>query len=211
MTTETTLTPQDRIEAATKELGLSLSYKFVPFSVSRNKDEKHKSLNWVVTLKRGSASFSTEYSAGCGYCPANSLKWPAEIGIGTKKYRLNAVIEQECETGFAHRWDNGSMCIKRLMANRKATPDEFNIYKTEYVSRSSPIIPKDADVIHSIVLDASVLDEPSFESWASNFGYDTDSRAAEAVYKACLDTALKLRAIIGDAGLRTLQEACQDY
>lgn len=183
MTTETTLTPQERIEAAIKDLGLSLSYKFVPFSMSRNKDEKHKSLNWVVTLKRGSASFSTEYSAGCGYCPANKTK---------DLYLKQLQINKECEEGFA----------------TKVTLPSIGHIAT---CRDKPILPSDADVISSLVLDASVLDEPSFESWADNLGYDTDSRKAEAVYKACLEIALKLRAMIGDAGLRDLQEACQDY
>jgi len=70
MTTETTLTPAERIEAAMKELGLSLSYKFVPFSQSRNKAEKQPSLNWIITLTKGSQSLTTDYGAGCGHCPS---------------------------------------------------------------------------------------------------------------------------------------------
>jgi len=74
-----------------------------------------------------------------------------------------------------------------------------------------PLVPKDADVMHSLSLDASVLDTGTFEEWASEFGYDTDSRAAEATYRACLDIALKLRSMIGEAGMQLLRDAGQDY
>jgi len=79
------------------------------------------------------------------------------------------------------------------------------------VSHGKKILPDTLDVFYSLVMDASVLDSGSFESWAGDFGYDTDSRSAEATYRACLDTALKLRAVIGDEGLRTLQTAFEGY
>lgn len=58
-----------------------------------------------------------------------------------------------------------------------------------------------------------------FENWASEYGYDTDSRKAESIYQACLDIALKLRGdialklrgAIGDSGMVELQTAFQDY
>ena len=67
------------------------------------------------------------------------------------------------------------------------------------------------DIMYSLVMDSDVIDYPSFEEWASNFGYETDSRKAEAIYRACLDIALKLRAALGDDGLAKLREAFQDY
>lgn len=48
------------------------------------------------------------------------------------------------------------------------------------------------------------LDEPEL-------GYDPDSRKAEAIYKACLEIALKLRNALGEDGLAKLREAAQDY
>jgi len=191
MTTETTLTPQERIEAAIKDLGLSLSYKFVPFSQSRNKDKEHKSLNWIVTLTRGETSLSFEYSAGTAHCPTYSR--PLRVNTPYDKRMKQEAVSEECERGMP-------MKLTHLgwLPPMRAT-------------RAKPILPSDADVISSLVLDASVLDEPSFKSWANSLDYDTDSRKAEAVYKACLEIALKLRAMIGEAGLRALQEACQDY
>jgi hypothetical protein len=74
-----------------------------------------------------------------------------------------------------------------------------------------PKAPTLADVMHSLTMDASVLDCRSFEDWAAEYGYDTDSRKAEQVYDACLKSALELRALVGDSGLRALQSAFQEY
>ncbi len=73
------------------------------------------------------------------------------------------------------------------------------------------INPDACDVINSLCLDSGVLDHPTFESWASDYGYDTDSRKAEVVYQTCLDIALKLRNGLGDDTLQALTEACQDF
>jgi hypothetical protein len=67
------------------------------------------------------------------------------------------------------------------------------------------------DVLYSLSMDADVLESASFEDWASNFGYDADSRKAEGIYQACLKIALQLRQLVGDAGLAQLREAFQDY
>jgi hypothetical protein len=53
-------------------------------------------------------------------------------------------------------------------------------------------------------------DYATFEQWASDLGYDSDSRSA-ATYLACLAIGLALRAGIGDSGLATLQAARSDY
>jgi len=186
MTTDT-LTPTERIDAAVAELGLTLEYKFVPFSQSRNRHEKHKSLNWLVTLKRGNASFSIDYSAGEAHCPSYKQLWNAKA---FDKQQQKEFISRECEHGFQFKYMTST---------------------DHYYQTSKAILPTAADVIYSLSIESSVLDESSFEAWADSLGYDKDSRSAEATYRACLDTALKLRAMIGDTGLRLLQDACQDY
>ncbi len=66
-------------------------------------------------------------------------------------------------------------------------------------------------MLYSLSLDSSILDHPNYESWAAEYGMDPDSRRGEACYRLCLENTLKLRAAIGDDGLRQLSEACQDY
>lgn len=55
--------------------------------------------------------------------------------------------------------------------------------------------PEIQSVLNSLQLDASVPDR--FEEFASDFGYDVDSRKAEALHKTCLDTRLKLLTFFG--------------
>ena len=62
-------TKQTIVDAAA-ELGVTMTAEFVPWSKSRDKGEKHPSLNWVITLHKGGRAFlTTDYSAGCGHCP----------------------------------------------------------------------------------------------------------------------------------------------
>ena len=64
---------------------------------------------------------------------------------------------------------------------------------------------KREDVVSSLLLDASVLDHSGFEDWASDLGFDLDSRKAEDTYRLCVDRALAMRAAIGDAVLEELR------
>lgn len=62
-------------------------------------------------------------------------------------------------------------------------------------------VPTAADVLYSLLSDASGIDNAagSFEDWAGEYGYDTDSRKAEAAYQATLAQTQRLRALLGDA------------
>lgn len=169
------------IAATLESLKLTVESCFVPFSQSRNKAEKHKSLNWIVTVKRnGRDVLSTDYSAGVAHCP--SYKQGNSVAV--------ILANHECETG------------------RKA---KFDWTGKPYSPQGAMILPDAVDVFYSLTMDSGVLDYAGFEDWASEYGYDTDSRQAENVYHACLEIALKLRADIGGSGLETLKTAYQDF
>lgn len=174
-------------------LGLTVESMFVPFSQSRNAkpgpDGKlWQSLNWRVTLKRNGRDVMTaDYAQGAAHCPSYGKPVPAAFNR-PKRMWPDLAIAQEIETGCAvdvHTW---------------GWRDGANIEG-----------PKTADVLSSLISDASAMDHADFESWAAEYGYDTDSRSAENTYRACLETGLKLRAAIGDEGFRQLQEVLQDY
>jgi hypothetical protein len=188
------------IERIAADLGLTMAAAFVPFSRSRNakpgpfsRDGKPwRSLNWRVTLSRNGRPVleNVDYAQGEGHCPAYKLAkqsdsfWPRRFG-----QVQGDAIAAECETGLKHVISSGRIYPKG--------------------GRIAP--PFLADVLHSLCRDASVIDHASFEDWAGELGYDPDSRAGEAAYRACLATGLALRAAIGDAGLERLREAAQDY
>jgi hypothetical protein len=181
----TTTEPRERLQSAIAKLGLSIKAEFVPWSKSRNAKEKYKSLNWRVKLLKGErVILETDYSAGEGHCPS----YKQSLGRG-KSYEHRQMLDFECENGKAARYRES----------------------IGVVGGSLPINPDPVDVIHSLVMDAGVIDYARYEDWASEFGYDPDSRKAETTYRACLQHALALREAVGDAGIQELREAGQDY
>lgn len=186
-TTTIDTTPKQQIEAWATRHGVTMTVEFVPLSQSRNKAENYPTLNWEVTLRRNDRDIiTTDYSVGCAHCPAYKLS-VHKCG-GQNSILRHEAIRMECENGKAIQ-----MCGETPRLTTK------------------PISPDLADVLYSLSMDANVLDSGSFENWASKFGYDTDSRKAESIYRACLDIALKMRAALGDSALQELRDACQDY
>ena len=56
--------------------------------------------------------------------------------------------------------------------------------------------PSTADVLYSLLVDTSAGDQ-SFSDFCGDFGYDEDSRSAEATWKACKATAPRLHRLLG--------------
>ena len=63
--------------------------------------------------------------------------------------------------------------------------------------QDNPIRPKVRDVLECLLMGTNCLDYDTFEDWAENFGYDTDSRSAERGYNACIGEARRLREFLG--------------
>lgn len=60
--------------------------------------------------------------------------------------------------------------------------------------------PTCADVLESLLSDAaSVYYGPSFEDWADELGWDTDSRRVERTYRQIIANTDRLRVLLGDA------------
>lgn len=184
--------PRKALEAVIADLGLSVAAVFVPLSQSRNKGEKYPTLNWRVTLRRARLLppeagvdlfdvLTTDYSAGSAHCPSYRQ--------GHRTVFTSERIAFECEHGKRARW----------------------LESAGMLTGGEPIKLDAVDVIHSLALNADVLNHSSFEEWASDLGHDPDSRAAENIYRQCLEHALALRNAIGEDGLRRLQEAGQGY
>jgi hypothetical protein len=67
-----------------------------------------------------------------------------------------------------------------------------------HVIRVIPPHPDPAEVLDSLRSDAQSVDcARDFEDWASELGYDTDSRKAHASWLACMEIGRKLRFFLG--------------
>jgi hypothetical protein len=196
-------------EAVLHRHDVTVTPVFIPLSQSRNAHEKDRlgnprlTLNWRVTVQRkGRDVLTVEYSAGMAHCPSYAKPVPAHWNRQPRFFQT-AVCAWECENGFEAAVNPGSSDF-----TKKRRP-----IQTDEGTKHLPvaILPKAQDVLYSLIKDADVLDYATFEDWALELGYDIDSRAAEKIYRTCLDIALKLRAGIGDTALSELCEAFQDY
>lgn len=174
------------LERVAERLGLAMSAEFVPFSLSRNAKpdatgKVWRSLNWRVSITgRHGRPIVTDYSQGEGYAPAATVN--------------------------PKRWENArqkSLAVKIELEHGKWAQPSVN--GTAHVTARPINPPAFGDVLQSLARDSDVIDAGSFESWAADFGYDTDSRAAEATYRACLDHAVALRSLIGQHALDELR------
>ena len=175
---------KDTLQSFVNELGLTYTATFVP-TPQPAETVPHPQLHWSIVLQRGGRTLTASYSQGCGH--AGGYK---QICASREERRLTDIdVRKSCETGkiFDYRTFKGRM---------------------GYGAQPSPEL---LDVLACLVSDCSVLDMSSYEEWANEYGYDTDSRKAESVYAACLAQSLSFKALIGQKALDRLRELYQDY
>lgn len=112
----------------------------------------------------------------------------SKAGFHSFDYFTGLGLRARTYFGYGHKWD----------AMRKKHYDD------------KPQKPKVADVLYSLILDASAADE-NFDDWCDNLGLSSDSIKALNTYKACLDTARALRKHFSPDTLRKVRELLQDY
>ena len=164
--------------------GIAVVWEFVPLSKSRNAPAPGAkalppTLNWrwSLSLRSGAVVITGDYSTGSAYS-ATTTALRGVLGERTALYQ--DALRAECETGvFDH---------PERAAFRRRTPE-----------------PHIEDLLHALAMDSAVLDYAGFTDWASDLGVDPDSRKGEAIYRECLDTALKLRHALGDTDLAELR------
>jgi hypothetical protein len=174
----------EKIQAVIAELGLSMTADFFPWSQSRRAGEKEPSLSWKVTLFRTAPT----------------------PGVGAK-----VILATDYSAGSGHCPSYKQLVPGEFLAGQQAIMIRRECETGRSQGRGKHILPEMADVLSCLISEADAIDHTDFESWADSLGYDSDSRKAEAVYQACLKTALALRNALGEDGLRKLRDAFQDY
>lgn len=122
-----------------------------------------------------------------------SMKW-----LVTVMHKSKAVVATNYTQGVGH-------CPSYPKGQYRLTVADYeNILRDCATNRHGH--PKEPlDALWSIARDCqSVTQNSSFEEWAKEFGYDEDSRKAEAVYNECVKHYLALKASIGDEGIERL-------
>lgn len=89
---------------------------------------------------------------------------------------------------------NFECCLTRV---GRGNSTEMVVYYSQGSAHMKP--PTLAAVLDCLASDASGVEEAkAFEEWASEYGYDTDSRGAEQTYNICKAQAKALKDLLGD-------------
>lgn len=139
----------------------------------------------------GRAVCETDYKLGLGHVdlksPKNRL---ASLSIG--EGRMLAAWIRKPAANFADK-DMQTAVAAKLAKVQKVTP-------------------RKNDVLYALLADgAAQFDDLTFEDWAAELGYDTDSRKAEAIYRQCCEIGQAFIRTIGRESIQTLRDEFQDY
>lgn len=171
---------------------INYSVEFVPFSRSRNRDKKDKSLNWIVTLERHGNFVKADYMQGQAH--VHNFNNPTKKNSRYfYKYIQNEIVNKTCEDGKAYSYREK---IDNLRIDMKV--------------KNQPQ-PKLEDVLYCLISNADVLQYRGFQEWAECFGYGTDSIKANEIYQACLKITLEMKQLFNCEEMEILQEHFQDY
>ena len=136
---------------------------------------------------------------------------PYRLGVGHVKYPKKGAFAK------IHMTERESSVLKTLQESPNAVWKDASSYEIHAslaakLAKAQQVTPKLADVLHSLLSDGSPhFDSCSFEEWASEYGYDTDSRKAESIYRECLETGRKLARAFSPSDLEALRQAAQEY
>lgn len=110
------------------------------------------------------------------------------------------------EENCSHHWARGAVFKKEPKAMQLQASTAAKLAQYQKVA------PKLDDVCHSILSDgAAFFDGERFEEWCANYGYDTDSRKAEATWRACDDIGRALARGLSRDELDGLRQWASNY
>ena len=130
---------------------------------------------------------------------------------------IHAFSSPEARAGLlnrykASRWNNYDLILQKINAHQvKASknterPDVMKVFR-DLAALSKP---EPHNLIACLIMDTNGTDQ-TFEQWAEDLGYDTDSREAERTYNACRETARKLAAILSPEQRAEAEEIAANY
>ncbi len=112
--------------------------------------------------------------------------------------------------GQSSQWPFAASLYYALKANRNLVDKQLVADASAWIANRNKVRPPLADVIYSLLSDASGADE-TFSDWCGNYGYSDDSIKAREIYDTCRDIASALRRGIPAAELKTLEILFKNY
>ena len=175
-------------ESFLKATNTAIAIKFDSYKVYFPKDKEKRDV-YNVTLKRGNREYTFTFG--------NSLNNSGCQIIGFKGRIVKTIITEDY---FKY--------LKQAKKYKKSLRQMFNLHNLNSykISSSREIKPPKEPKPYDVLACLDVLYDDSFEDFCSSFGYDTDSIAAEKIYKACLEQSNQLKILFNDKELEKLAE-----
>ncbi len=172
---------KEQIQSILDNAGIEMAAQYVP-SEYDPKSKEFQGIKWKIVFKSKRGEFATNFTQGIGHLPnyPKTGKMPVDILEDIK-----------------HTLQTGKIC--RHIGN------QILKFGGKPISPPHP-----ADVISCLLTDSSAEDYATFEDWANEMGYDPDSRKAEAIWQACLETSRNMNRVIGHDVIEALRGPCSE-
>jgi hypothetical protein len=148
-------------------------------------------LSYVVTIN----GQPFEYSMGIGHIPWDRVDTKAQWIKGTSGFIGWGL--SETDWAFFRTYKSKPYC---KFINTKGWAEACG-----HLAKVLKVKPSVVDVLACVGMDAQAL-HMTFDDWASDYGYDTDSREAERTWRACGDNARKALKFMDHKTLSAIQE-----
>lgn len=135
----------------------------------------------------------------------------------TAEERMQAIQEQfpqfKITTTFIEKVKNEYGYANKYKVTIRNGKKHFSTTFTDSINNTQEgIKSSDIDIIYCIVSDAQCVQwNNSFEDFCNEFGYDTDSRSAERIYKACEKTYDDIQRLFNSDGFDFLSAVTYGY
>jgi hypothetical protein len=193
MTTETMT-----IAAFIAKHGLTMTVESIPHRSDRDPSATKKDREWDAKAGHWRVTIigrDTRFKHVCEY----------SMGSGSRVWKKGAAAK--VRMGGSHYIESE----RRDVQDGKPVQQKYWMGRTLHIlamvnELSEPMPPTLEMVLDSLAMDADGwTNTRDFASWCADYGLDTDSRKAEAAYKACGETAKGLRFLLGDDAYNELR------
>ena len=195
-------------------LHLDLTWKGFEVRQPTTKDDKPwPGFKWVYEVRRqtqhsSSLTMRGEYTQGIGHG-----KW---YGLLAGESRNRGSIAYNPKVGLYFKLHSGGCYPVVTQGEGKPYGEKADLPKRPYFQFEDPDCrfkgpqyfinrPTFPEILDSLRSDSECA-YPTFEEFADNLGYDSDSRSAEKIYLACCEIERKLRRLVGGKGMVELLE-----
>ncbi len=149
------------------------------------RDNEWPCIEYTFTFSKGGRSFVAEYRLGVGHVkPVTVHSWILKVTSD--------------EESLLHTWASNPHAQFKDKVRWASVAAKLAKYQK--------VQPKAHEVLACLCEEGLSAHASSFENWASEFGYDADSRKAEQMYRQCNETYFKVETLISDKVIRQLAE-----